>query len=142
MITLGSTVDTFKEIDRKDFIKNIMELEKNGLMIDKINLTIEMDNVKKYVDVVEKCSLVNSIVNTCIVSELKNLPNETIKKMLHNRNVDVNNFILDDYITTCHLFNLNDILFRIRYVHLIFDLDDSDEIDEVIMKYNDEMYQI
>jgi len=136
LITLGSTVDTFGEIDRNDFLKNIEELEKKGLLLDKLNLTMEMDNVQKYVDVTEKCSLWRSMVNTSIVAKLKKMNNDDIRNILIDRNIDTNSFIFDDYITTCYLFNLNDILFRIRYVHLIFNLDDSDGIDDVIMNYN------
>jgi len=64
------------------------------------------------------------------------LPPLILKYPQFNRTLDPDRFLFDDYVRTYYLFSLSPVLSRIVYLDLIEHLDDSDDIDRVIMDFN------
>lgn len=144
LLLLGATVDTFGEIHREDFLKNIEALDKSGAQIEKILLTTNISDsnapyVIKYKHIVEACQPYNSIVNSSICARLDGLYGNVLPPLLikdGKPRCDKKYFDLDDYLVTYYLIKLSDVIDRIIFKDMIKTCNDSDEIDEVVMKFN------
>jgi hypothetical protein len=146
---LGATVDTFVEMNRADFIENITQLEKDGAIYETIKLSLNKEDinsqyVKQYVTTFKACSPWNSKVNSSIVARLEGLEGNVIPPLLLNHNsrkvLNAMTFMLDDYLTNYYLINLQHVMNKICYLILINNVDNSDDIDSIIMKLNDTLY--
>jgi hypothetical protein len=148
LLLLGSTVDTFGEINRKDFIENIELLTKSNMLLEQVLLTTDKSDknaeyVIKYKRVFERSQPYNSIVNASICARLDKLNGNILPPLLIKDGIprcDTQYFEIDDYLTTYYLFNLSDIINRICYTDMIKDCDDSDEIDNIIMDFNNKLW--
>ena len=140
LLLLGATVDTFVEIRRQDFFANLQQLSKD--LIETAKLAKEQPEVQRYIQVFESCEPWRSIVNASICASLDGLtgsgvlPPLILKYPQFNRTLDPDRFLLDDYVRTYYLFSLSPVLSRIVYLDLIEHLDDSDDIDRVIMDFH------
>jgi hypothetical protein len=142
LVLLGATVDTFVEIRRQDFFANLQQLSKENHLIATAKLSKEQPEVQRYIQVFESCEPWRSTVNASICASLDGLtgsgvlPPLILKYPQFNRTLDPDRFLFDDYVRTYYLFSLSPVLSRIVYLDLIEHLDDSDDIDRVIMDFH------
>lgn len=136
---LGGTVDTFIEMNRSDFLINIKEAKESvKLSLDPSD--INHIYVQHYVQIFEQSKPQHSIVNASIVVVLKGFTGPQIPPLLapiYNKD----DFILDEYVTTYYLFECKRVAERNIYLNMICDMDDSDDIDILIMKHHDWIYE-
>ena len=127
---LGLDVDTYIEINYDDLIKNLEELS------DYIIKTKILDKndiyAQKYIDVFSKCQPNHSICNCCIVSSIEenygNYHHKFLKNRLNGKGLDIK------FLTKCMIiFKLDKVVERNIIIKNISNLDDSDEIDKLIM---------
>lgn len=135
---LGATVDTFIEINRADFMANLDHLKQSGGLLESTLLTLDQ-YTSPYIDLFERSQPRNSIVNASIVARLQGCSGNMVPPLL-DPVYRSDNFILDDFLITYYLIDLHHIIERVNFVDLIKDLDDSDEIDNVIMACHDHIY--
>jgi hypothetical protein len=149
LLLLGSTVDTFCEIKREDFLMNIELLAKSKVLAEKILLTIDESDknaeyVIKYKQICANCNPFNSIVNASICARLDGLYGNEMPPMLTKKNgisrCSKQHFYIDDYLTTYYLLTLSGIVNRMQYKHLIEQSDNAEKIDKKIMKFNSELW--
>lgn len=150
LLLLGATVDTFVGIHRKDFLENIDNCEQSKILMEKILLTLNPEDINsqytmKYKQIVEACTPYNSIVNSSICARLDGLNGNIFPPLLKNNNVQRcdgsgKTFELDDYLVTYYLLDLQKCVNRLHYKNLIELCDDSDDIDKIIMDINAQLW--
>lgn len=133
LLLLGATVDTFIEIDRNDFLHNINSLEQMGAVLETKVLNI-MDT-QRYIEIFKNSKPKNSIVNASIVATLEGHRGHIVPPLL-DPIYCAEDFVLDTYIITYYLLDLFKTLERVPFLDDIKDLNDSDDIDNVIMSFH------
>lgn len=118
---LGIDVESFKqEIYLADILTSIFRLNDNNGIISQELLDIKNDYVKKYVDIFEKSNPQFSTTNFCITAAIKN------EKM--------EDFNIGDLTRTLYIFDFNIVVKFNIFLDDLNKFDDSDDIDEFIIK--------
>lgn len=118
-------------LDRLIFMKN------NNIIIEDFQLNNNNECVLKYMDIVKKSDPVNTIVHSLVCARLNgysdyDIPNY-IKQRIKKTNVKIDN-MLSRYI----ICNFDKLYASIKYLHLFDKNMTTNEIDNIITKFNDE----
>jgi hypothetical protein len=97
---------------------------------------LDINNTKQYIEIFKNSKPKNSIVNASIVATLEGHRGHMVPPLL-DPVYRADDFILDEYLITYYLLDLEKTLSRVQFLDKIKDLDDSDDIDSAIMNFHD-----
>lgn len=138
LMLLGATVDTFVEMKRLDFLANLDDLSESLLESRLLSLD---SYTSRYITLYCQSHPQNSIVNASIVARLQGYTGSVVPPLIQNRCLE-GPFVLDDYLITAYLFDIQVIIKRTNFIKVIQDLDDSDDIDSMLMACHDHIYDL
>jgi len=131
---LGITAD-YHSVNPVDVKNNIDYLKNNGALVMEYRLNNRCDISKRYVDVVLACQIDKSIVNCSILEAINNNFGDIISHYLRNR-LGENKIFIAPITSNNYIFKLSVVADSVKYLGLLDGVDDSDEIDQIILEYN------
>lgn len=132
---LGITADYFEGVKASDVEANINYLINAGALIYKQQLHHACTISNKYMATFLDCQPSKSIVNCSIVEAINENYGTITSKYLSNR-LGSTQIEVSELTSTNYIFKLVTVADSIKYLNLLKDIDDSDEIDKIIMEWH------
>jgi len=133
---LGITADFYEGVDPKDIEKNIKYLTETNALVCSYQLNNKCLLSQKYIETFLDCCPHKSIVNCSIVESIMENYGLVLSKHLAPRCSSMK-IEISQLTSTNYVFKLSVVANTIKYLDLLTGIDDSDEIDKIIMEYHD-----